>query len=395
MPILGVTDSRTLSERASLPLIARVYKGEPRVEGKYPKDMDYFRVEFLPQYAEMGEAFRKIYGDQPREFAGIRLVRDELQIAFPTWLEKWSGSSLERRCDGVTCFRHMDKSKQMIYTEVPCICETEKGQPDPKRPGKTKRSCESKGYLSFTLPDFHRVLAESYPQAQNVLGTFLLTVKSLEDMREIGSVLAQAEKLSQGLSSVPFTLGRAQKKIKYNDENGVRRERDSWMLYLNIDAKGLLLSRPHNGDDAHAITDGLSHHEDEPASDYEEQNADGDAYDIPRDIQAFLEQYGIELASVMDANDGEDEIRGNIVRYLVEHGVPVVFESLEVVQGKKHLAVYQHLIGQYHVLETDLKRFLNADLKSVWSQPGVYPYDCVVKLQYGDRPFILKFEQIL
>lgn len=397
MPILGLTDNDTLDERSRLPLIARIYKGEPREKGKFPQDLNYFRVEFLPQYADMGRAFHKIYGNEPREFANIKLVRPNVQEAFPTWLEKWSGSTLDRRCDGEICHKHWDASKnQMDFTRIPCICNTEKGQPDPRKPGKNKRLCDYRGLLSFMIPEFHKVLAEQYPDVQNVFGTFLLTVKSPEDMREIGAVLTQAEKLMGDLTLVPFTLGRALKSISFTDDQGKRQKRDSWMLYINVNAQGasvLSLGNAVPAIAAHSETGELEPSSDEVIYDEHGESPEESHLDLPPDILSFMEYYGIDWSQVLDDEGGPEDIRSNIVRYLVDNGVAVVFESLEVVKGKK-LAVYQPLIGKFHVLETDLTRFLNDDLKSVWTEPGIYPYSCVVKLQYTDRPYVLRFERI-
>lgn len=217
MPIKGLIEVSDTSIRQGLPEIARCYKGEKQETRKRKdgteykimgKDLEYFRVEFNPQFAEFEEVFRAMYTDEdgvyePDLFERVHVAAETTDEAFDFWMEQWNSTmTLLHKCDGDTQVRWFDERKKM-YSNGTMACAS--------KPDNTQPPCECTrvGRLALILTDF--------TAATGVFGYFLFQTHSINDIITLYQTLSMAEKLARkagrSLMGVPFTFGRATEQI--------------------------------------------------------------------------------------------------------------------------------------------------------------------------------------
>lgn len=193
MPIVGLTNER-LSVGSGLPLIAKLFKGGEKPEnGRRPgADLEYFRVEFDPQFAHLAPVFAEMYGEQPTEFSPIYLMAKTTDDAFASWKEEWDGSGgLLHRCNGVQQVNWRGADGQTCEGTKPCAAPSCK--------------CKPIGRLKFLLPEFI--------DATGVLGYISVNTHSVNDILTIHRYLADIERLYGTLTQVPFVFGRASREV--------------------------------------------------------------------------------------------------------------------------------------------------------------------------------------
>lgn len=211
MPIKGLTTEATFGQ--GLPPIARLYKGAEKEtrsgkDGKeyqtVGKDLDYFRVEFEPQFEHLRPLWLELYGEQPTEFQGVFLAAGTVDEAFASWKEEWnSAGTLIHRCDGEKQAQWWNESIQ-TYSRAAIRCAS---PADPYTGQVTDHKCDCKnvGRLSLILPEFI--------QAAGVFGTVSVVTHSLFDILTVYRYLADIQRMYGRLNGVPFIFGRAKKEI--------------------------------------------------------------------------------------------------------------------------------------------------------------------------------------
>lgn len=220
MPIRGLTD--TYTPGAGLPLVGRLYKGDVKPDEKRPgKDLDYFRVEFGPQYAGLRELWNSLYGQHPVEFQPVYFAGHTAAETFSTWQEEWGSAGLKVRCDGEKqVLWYDDAARKFQHDRLPCR------QPQCR--------CKPTGRLHLLLPEFIEL--------SGVLGYMTLTTHSLYDILAVDRYLKDIERLQtiQGntLAGVPFVLGRAKREVSVTtkDKQGApkRIKQAKNLLYIGI-----------------------------------------------------------------------------------------------------------------------------------------------------------------
>ncbi len=211
MPIKGLTTETQAG--AGLPLIARLYKGAEKEvrtnrQGKeyevVGKDLDYFRVEFEPQFEYLRELWTEMYGEQPTEFAPVFLAASTVDDAFQSWKEEWNASgTLLHRCDGEQQVAWWNGDSQCYMSaRVGCASRL-----DPKTGEMMGAGCGCKpvGRLNIILPDFI--------QESGIFGTILVSTHSLNDIMIVHRYLSDIEGAYGTISGVPFIFGRAKKEV--------------------------------------------------------------------------------------------------------------------------------------------------------------------------------------
>lgn len=225
MPIKGLTDKGSIEIGGGLPRIAKLFKGDKRPEnGNRPgKDLDWFRVEFEPEYAYLAPVWEEMYGNQPDTFDHVFLAADSVDDAFSTWLEEWSASGLKHRCDGEGQVLWWDEdTKFMMRARIDCEAP----------------ACECKRIGRINL------IFSQFVDATGVLGYIAVNTHSVHDIIRIYRYLADIERLNGKLTGIPFIFGRVKRSItrpvtekKANgdyERTGARARTEKSLIYLDI-----------------------------------------------------------------------------------------------------------------------------------------------------------------
>lgn len=204
MPIRGLTTENTFG--AGLPCIAKLYKGDEKPEdGRRPgKDLNYFRVEFEPQFESLLPTWTDLYGEEPTEFGHVFLAAATVDEAFQSWKEEWNASqTLLHRCDGDYQVMWWSDAAQM-YSKAKMPCES---PVDPKTgmASEPKCGCKSVGRLSLILPEFIQV--------SGILGYVSVSTHSLNDILTVYRYLSDIQRIYGQLTGVPFIFGRASREV--------------------------------------------------------------------------------------------------------------------------------------------------------------------------------------
>lgn len=203
MPIKGLTKDVEIG--LGLPLIARIKKGEEkqvktRADGStyetVGKDLDYFRIEFEPQYEHLRDDFESIYGDQPTELWNVLMGAPTVDEAFPTWLEQWTATALLHQCDSEQQNRWYNTEAQRMMTAKKA-CDKDADKPC---------ACTRIGRLNIVLPDF--------TDETGALGYFMVTTHSIHDIITVFQYLTRIYTTCGSLGGIPFTFGRAAKEVR-------------------------------------------------------------------------------------------------------------------------------------------------------------------------------------
>ena len=242
MPIKGLTDN------AQLPQLGHIRKGAPKEPGRPGKDLDFFRFEAMSEEdGHLYDIWQEAYGSKPR--------RIEVELPYPTadenfdaWMEAYTASALQRRCDGEHIVLDRDEEGTIERMKKPCE--------------SPRCECQRAGRLFLLLPIFDR------------LGTVVLTTSSLHDIRNLSGALRRYEAMARrhgaDLRGIPFWLERIPRDITTPGKNGrVRRTKylcrlepvEDWVAAKREEARQLALQPSQEimqlmGEGKRQLTDG-------------------------------------------------------------------------------------------------------------------------------------------
>lgn len=205
MAIKGLTDTASVAPRWSR--LGKLRKGAPKPEKGPGRELPYWRFTAEGRNAAaIEQAFAAKFGKEPTAVE-VFLMAATPDEAFPSWMEFWKASSLERRCDGETC--HLRRvGAHMVREAVPCICATEK---------LPKQNCVKVGRLAVVIP----ALIEA-----GYIGEVVVETHSGDDLRTLAARLSvvyqTALQYGGDLRGVPFILSREPVKMSTPRDNGER-----------------------------------------------------------------------------------------------------------------------------------------------------------------------------
>lgn len=240
MPIKQLTDNHQYGR--GLPRIGTLYKGDEKPEdGKRPgKDLEHFRFEPEPQFEWVKDVWRELYAEQPTEFSPVFLFGATADEVFETWMEEWSATGLQHRCDGETQYQRYDKAIGE-YSSARVKCEAPSCQ------------CKRTGRLRLMFPDFI--------EASGVLGYVAITTHSIHDILTLHRYLSDVAQMYGKLEGVPFVFGRAKREVSAPKpkEPGTRIKTTKSLLYVHVlpDFTREHLARRLAAVDTPALTDGI------------------------------------------------------------------------------------------------------------------------------------------
>lgn len=209
MPIVGF-EVNLSDALKGLPRIAKLHKGSKKIERKRAdgsiyetvgKDLDYFRIEFEPEYAYLADDWRAMYGDKPTHFEPVLLNADTMPDALDYWKEEWTATTMLRRCDGNKQHIWYDNISGR-YEHTPRSCVTQCG-------------CKAIARVNLILPDF---ITQT-----GVLGYVVLQTTSEEDIRTLIKRLSAVQVTYGTLRGVPFSFYRRNKDTTAPEMNGKAR----------------------------------------------------------------------------------------------------------------------------------------------------------------------------
>lgn len=223
MPIRGLTD-QTDQFGSGLPRIGTLYKGDEKPkEGNRPgKDLNYFRMEFEPQYEYLRDLWTEMFGDEPDSFERVFLSGETPDDAFGCWKEEWTATGLLHRCDGEFQKVWYDKRTGFFsQTREKCAAS-----------GMPPCQCKPTGRLSLILPEFI--------DKSGVLGVVSVTTHSLNDILTLSRYLNDIFNVYGTLNGVPFIFGRAARELgvprtdKQGNRTGERLKVNKSLMYLYV-----------------------------------------------------------------------------------------------------------------------------------------------------------------
>ena len=220
------------SEPKRIPRVGKIYLGVKTQNDKgkeYPTAVDYFvvRPDGVNTMDSAAEAFRKQYGDEPREIT-IAFPNDELENIMPQYLAAYRGgggrSELWCKGDGDMAGR-ADGSGN--YVQIPCLYRD--------CPIYIEGKCKELTRLLFLLPDVEGI------------GVWELDTTSYHSAQNLVSSIQLIRQLTRGkISMIPLTLRVVPKTV-----NPDGRTKTVWVLDLkleNIKLADLLNRIPQLGD---------------------------------------------------------------------------------------------------------------------------------------------------
>lgn len=182
MPIIGMTDN----VRPGFPELGRLRKGAKKTRPDRPgEDLEWFR--FTTVRPEIAEAFRAVYGEQPRminvflPYIKAEAEFDGDEANFSAWMEEWNGAgTLLHRCDGKKVTRWYDAGAGKYRAGEGKLCPYE----DEKKRTKKTPGCTQVGRLAVVIPELIEagfvgyVLAETH--AKNDIVSLLASLLQIE-----------------------------------------------------------------------------------------------------------------------------------------------------------------------------------------------------------------------
>lgn len=219
MPIKGMTDTASVAPRWSR--LGKLRKGAPKPEKGPGRELPYWRFTAEGRNAAaIEQAFSAKFGKEPTAVE-VFLMAATPDEAFPSWMEFWKQSSLERRCDGETC--HLRRvGAQMVRQPVPCICAQELA----KAPN-SKLNCVKVGRLAVVIP----ALIEA-----GFIGEVVVETHSSDDLRTLAARLSvvyqTALQYGGDLRGVPFILSREPVSMSTPRDNGERVKATKYQVRL-------------------------------------------------------------------------------------------------------------------------------------------------------------------
>jgi len=186
MPIKGV------SERRRLPRLGKIHLGIKALSQKsgvtYPKAVDYFVVaEDGNTPANMVEAFKKVFGEQPKALNVMFPTEDEAQF-FQQWYKRYGQTKgLLCKGDGDTAME-VQQGGEMVEKKCPCVHL----HGDPEK--NVKKTCRMVANLQFLLPEVKGV------------GVWQIDTSSYNSIVNINSSISMVKALCGKVSGVPLSL---------------------------------------------------------------------------------------------------------------------------------------------------------------------------------------------
>jgi hypothetical protein len=239
MPIKSVTDQTSYEPGRGFPRLGKFRPGDKKIAksgAEYPVDLDHFRVTFEPQYAHLEPVFRELYGDQPKEFQPVFVMGKTSDEAFPNWMEAYTQSALQRRCDGEHMTKWIDpETGRYIVAQgggMSCMCTHLRAEYERQIAGLSEAEvkkirkpnlCQRVGRLNLLLPAFM--------DATGVLGFFTVETGSIANIRHIFQVLSDLERILGTLQGVPLVFGRAPTEMTVTID-GQRKKVTKALFYL-------------------------------------------------------------------------------------------------------------------------------------------------------------------
>lgn len=227
MPILGLTDGG--NDFDGLIRIGTLFKGDEqrehtRKDGSKTmivgKDLDYFRMEFEPEYEEFRETWERIYTKKPTQFDRVFLAAQSVEEVLNSWwMEEWNGSgTLLHRCDGEQQVKHWQEGAGM-YSKAKIACAAT------REPGC---HCKETARLTLILPELWDAFG-----IPCVVG---LTTHSKHDIIALRGHLALIQKMVGGIMGVPFVFGRSPREISVPNpkDNTKRIKVTKSLLYIRV-----------------------------------------------------------------------------------------------------------------------------------------------------------------
>lgn len=210
MPIKALQSNR----QAQFPIIGKLRKGSPQVEksGKMVlgRDLDHFRFD-SDDVSAVG-VFTSAYGAQPKSIR-VLLPFATVDQNFQAWMEEYSASGLQRRCDGESQSFHRDARGVGLTTPTPCA----------KACGSSCL-CKQVGRLYVLIPELAR------------LAYVIVETHSIYDIIQLTENLNAAFALRGNLAGVPFVLSRREREISTpGKEPGKRFRATKSLLFIEPD----------------------------------------------------------------------------------------------------------------------------------------------------------------
>ncbi len=405
MPIKGLTDRSGFGD--GLPCLGSIHKGEPKGEKRPGRDLDYFRVEFKPEYAYMAPVFQKVYGSEPTQFDGVYLAGGTPDDVFPAWREEWSSATLLKRCDGQEIVRWHD-GNGYVNTPKPCV-----------RAAGGVCHCKDTGRLRIFMPAFMQAVGEQLGADKMVFGYFSLATTSVYDIAAISSALKDLYTLfKNNLAGVKMIVGRAKRQVSTRGpDNGKPIKTTRSLIYLRVAGEETVTLIPalgrgrqaamleQVGEGALALPPGDNPldagdlQNDQPEQYEPEENAEPDWRD---DIRTFCDQrVGESADSILeDVNEtweslaeGGDPYK-KFVDILVEAEVPIIIKRVFIkermaVSGQNPLYIFEKLLG-HRLMESRWEVFQDCEIDtSAWKAGAAYDIPevavCVMRLPHEQR----------
>jgi hypothetical protein len=207
MPIYGLTTTPVTNITQTLPLIARIYKGDKKTDPKRPgKELEYFRIEVEPQFRKYSTIIHQLFGDTPAELKGVYLGAPTTDHAFTAFYREWNATGLVRECDGITQTRALNPAEgRVMPSGKPCL-----------RANGGNCGCKREANFNFIIPAFS--------ESVNVLGSFRFTTHSAIDIKAMYEAMMGVQMLYGSLYGVPFILSRVLEEVAYVDEKTKQRK---------------------------------------------------------------------------------------------------------------------------------------------------------------------------
>lgn len=219
MAIKGLTDTASVAPRWSR--LGKLRKGAAKPEKGPGRELPYWRFTAEGRNAAaIEQAFTSKFGKEPVAVE-VFLMAATPDEAFPSWMEFWKQSSLERRCDGETC--HLRRvGAQMVRQPVACICAQEMTKAPNSKP-----NCVKVGRLSVVIP----ALIEA-----GFIGEVVVETHSGDDLRTLAARLSvvyqTALQYGGDLRGVPFILSREPVSMSTPRDNGERVKATKYQVRL-------------------------------------------------------------------------------------------------------------------------------------------------------------------
>ena len=221
MAITGLTTN----VQGSLVRLGYIKKGTPRkqiekdgrtieIQGD---DLDHFRLDTkIPKVQAAWDELYKSVDGKPKEIEGF-LLQDEVDTAFPCWLEQYNSSGMMLRCDGEQIVKWFNTSTgKWSFEPKPC--------PGMETCLASKSGCSRIGRLNIIV------------QGLGEMGYLELQTHAKHDLGNLTRELQGVRDLAGRLTGIPFIVTRALQPctISYN---GKRSKGEKSLLHIRIHPK--------------------------------------------------------------------------------------------------------------------------------------------------------------